>query len=110
MKDYNINPKEIKGYNIEAKTHSAVATAIAMKKADIGLGIRTVAEQYNLAFIPLANEHYDFLIRKERFNDEDVQNFIKALKLPNYHLKSQITVEKLYGRIKINYLNYCPQN
>ncbi|XRO77366.1 molybdopterin biosynthesis protein [Methanocaldococcus sp. 10A] len=80
LKENRINPKEIKGYNIEAKTHSAVATAIAMKKADIGLGIKTVAEQYNLAFIPLANEHYDFLIRKDRFNDEDVQKFIDALK------------------------------
>ena len=80
LKDNNLNPNKIKGYNIEAKTHSAVATAIAMKKADIGLGIKTVAEQYNLGFIPLANEHYDFLIRKERFNDEDVQTFIDALK------------------------------
>jgi putative molybdopterin biosynthesis protein len=80
LKDNNLNPNKINGYNIEAKTHSAVATAIAMKKADIGLGIKTVAEQYSLGFIPLSNEHYDFLIRKERFNDEDVQKFIDALK------------------------------
>lgn len=80
LKDNKINPREIKGYNIEAKTHSAVATAVAMGKADIGLGIKNVAEQYNLAFIPLADEHYDFLVRKERFNDEDVQKFIKTLK------------------------------
>ncbi|CAB3289758.1 Molybdenum cofactor synthesis domain protein [Methanocaldococcus lauensis] len=80
LKENKINPKEIKGYNIEAKTHSAVATAVAMKKADIGLGIKTVAEQYGLGFIKLADEHYDFLIRKERFNDEDVKKFIEGLK------------------------------
>ncbi len=81
LKDYKLSPNKIKGYEIEAKTHSAVATAIVMKKADIGLGIKTVADQYGLGFIPLADEYYDFLIRKDRFNDEDVQTFIKTLKI-----------------------------
>ncbi|AEF97252.1 molybdopterin biosynthesis protein [Methanotorris igneus] len=80
LKEHGINKDEIDGYGIEAKTHSAVAVSIVMGKADIGMGIRTVAEQYGLRFIPIAEEHYDFLIRKEKLDDEDVKKFIETLK------------------------------
>ncbi|WP_423793298.1 molybdopterin biosynthesis protein [Methanocaldococcus indicus] len=80
LKEHNIDKNRINGYNIESKTHSAVARAIAMKKADIGLGIKNVAEQYNLKFIKLADEYYDFLINKDSFENRDVQRFIETLK------------------------------
>ncbi|WP_457612359.1 molybdopterin biosynthesis protein [Methanocaldococcus sp.] len=80
LRDNKIDAKKIKGYNIEAKTHSAVATAVAMGKADIGLCIKPLAEKYNLKFIPLAYEHYDFLIKKDSLKNEEVKRFIETLK------------------------------
>jgi len=38
----------IKGYRLEARTHTAVALAIAQGKADVGLGIECMAKLYDL--------------------------------------------------------------
>ncbi len=69
----------IKGYNIEAKTHTSVAVAIASGKADVGVGIKSVASQYGLHFIPLRSEEYDFLIRKDRMEKPAVKDFLECL-------------------------------
>ncbi len=72
--------KNIKGYEIEAKSHSAVAAAVALGRADVGVAIKTVAVQYDLDFIPLREEKYDFAIPKTKFNKEAVQKFIETLR------------------------------
>ncbi|MEM2137027.1 MAG: substrate-binding domain-containing protein, partial [Candidatus Methanomethylicia archaeon] len=71
---------KVKGYYIEAKTHSSIASAIRFSKADVGVGIRTVAIQYDLEFIPIREEKYDFLIKKDSLKKEAVKEFIKILK------------------------------
>ncbi|RLE62725.1 MAG: molybdopterin biosynthesis protein [Thermoprotei archaeon] len=54
----------IRGYNVEVSTHESIALAIVEGKADVGVGIRYVAEKYNLDFTRIKYENYDFLIRK----------------------------------------------
>ncbi|MEM2897003.1 MAG: molybdopterin biosynthesis protein, partial [Candidatus Bathyarchaeia archaeon] len=72
--------KSIKGYDFEAKSHSAIASAILNRKADVGVGIKTVALRNGLDFVPITNEHYDFVIHKSRLNKKSVQVFLIALK------------------------------
>ncbi len=69
----------IPGYDVEAKTHSAVASAILMGKADVGLGIKTVADQNGLDFIPLRDEEYDFVLPKGRMGKPSVRAFLEVL-------------------------------
>ncbi len=69
----------IPGYDVEAKTHSAVASAILTGKADAGLGIRTVADQNGLGFIPLRDEEYDFVLQKGRMDKPAVKAFLEVL-------------------------------
>ncbi|MCD6420952.1 MAG: molybdopterin biosynthesis protein [Thaumarchaeota archaeon] len=74
------NPeKEIKGYSYQAKTHTAVAAAVAQGRADVGVAVGYVAEIYRLEFIPLAEEHYDLAIRKDRLYKESMKRLLKAL-------------------------------
>jgi putative molybdopterin biosynthesis protein len=70
----------ITGYRIEAKSHTAVAVAVLHGKADVGLGIRPVAERYGLGFLPVADEQFDFLVRKDRVNKPIVQAFLETLR------------------------------
>ncbi|MFH0748666.1 MAG: molybdopterin biosynthesis protein [Candidatus Bathyarchaeota archaeon] len=70
----------IKGYQAEAKSHSAVAVAVLQGKADVGLAIRAVAELYGLDFIPIAAEQYDFLIQKSSLLKPAVKSFLEVLK------------------------------
>jgi len=70
----------IKGYNAEAKSHASVAAAVALGKADVGIGIKAVAEQYKLEFIQVADEQYDFVVNAERLGKPVVKTFLEVLR------------------------------
>ncbi|MCL4437135.1 MAG: molybdopterin biosynthesis protein [Thaumarchaeota archaeon] len=72
--------RRIQGYDVEAKSHSAVAAAVAQRRADVGLGIRTVAYFYGLDFIPVADEMYDFLIPVSSSSKDVVKRFLEVLR------------------------------
>jgi putative molybdopterin biosynthesis protein len=72
--------REIRGYTSEAKSHSAVAAAVAHGRADIGVGIRTVAEPYELDFVKISDESFDFLLSRDRLEKPSVQSFLNALR------------------------------
>lgn len=67
------------GYAVQPKSHNAVAAAIGQGRADWGVTIETVARQYGLGFLPLQEEHYDFMIPKSRLERPAVQRFIALL-------------------------------
>jgi putative molybdopterin biosynthesis protein len=68
------------GYANQPKSHNAVAAAIAQKRADWGVAIEPVAKLYGLGFLPLAPEHYDFLVVESRRARPAVQAFLDALR------------------------------
>jgi putative molybdopterin biosynthesis protein len=63
------------GYWSQPKSHNAVAVAVAQGRADWGVTIETVARQYSLGFIPIQDEHYDFVVPRARLDRAAVQNF-----------------------------------
>lgn len=61
LKQLSIAGRNIVGYEKEVGSHMAVAATIAAGAADVGLGIRAVAEMMDLDFIPVAQEQYDLI-------------------------------------------------
>lgn len=70
------------GYAHQMKSHNAVALAVAQGRADWGVAIATVARQYELGFLPLQPEHYDFVVPKARLSRPAVRRFIALLAEP----------------------------
>src|SRR5574338_59611 len=70
------------GYAVQAKSHNAVAAAIAQGRADWGMTIAPVARDYGLGFLPLKEEHYDFAIPRSRLERPAVRRFIALLQEP----------------------------
>ena len=68
------------GYANQPRSHNAVAAAIAQNRADWGVAIEPVARMYGLAFLPIAPEHYDFLLVEARRERPAVQAFLAALR------------------------------
>jgi putative molybdopterin biosynthesis protein len=68
------------GYANQPRSHNAVAAAIAQARADWGVAIEPVARMYGLGFLPLAPEHYDFLVVESRRQRPAVQAFLAALR------------------------------
>ena len=70
------------GYGVQTKSHNAVAAAIAQGRADWGVAIDTVVQQYDLGFIPMQEEQYDFVIPKSRLLRPAVKQFQALLAEP----------------------------
>jgi putative molybdopterin biosynthesis protein len=63
------------GHLTEAKSHNAVAAAVAQGRADWGVAIATVAADAGLGFLPLQDEHYDFVVPRSRWDRPAVRAF-----------------------------------
>ena len=74
-----INPARIMGYNDEVFTHLEVGLAVLKNAADAGLGIKAVASQLGLEFLPLCKERYDLAILADYLTLNQVQDFLKIL-------------------------------
>ena len=70
------------GYPVQAKSHSAVAAAVAQGRADWGVAIEWVARRLKLGFLPLEEERYDFVIPKRRLDRPAVAAFRALLAEP----------------------------
>ena len=77
------------GYGTQTKSHNAVAVSIAQRRADWGIAIDTVARQYGLAFIPLQEERYDFVVPTARLERPAVRAFRALLDDPE--VRSELT-------------------
>ena len=65
LKKSGIASKQVKGYDHEVGSHLEVAHLIRDGLADVGVGVESVARHFGLVFIPLRDEHYDLILRKD---------------------------------------------
>ena len=83
LKDRGIEAKPeniIIGYRESVNTHLEVASTVAEGKADVGICIAPCAEYFNLNFIPVKWENFDFIIRSEDLEKPIIRKFIEVLK------------------------------
>ncbi len=59
-----INQDQVKGYGTIVASHFDVARAIASRQADVGIGIRSAAQLFELDFVPLQAARYDLVVPK----------------------------------------------
>lgn len=65
LMEEGIEPAEVNGYLHEEFTHSAVANAILAGKADVGLGVKNIALENGLGFVPLKDEIFFIAVHQE---------------------------------------------
>lgn len=70
------------GFSYEAKSHHAVAAAVAQGRADWGIAIESVAAAQGLRFRAYRAEAYDFVIPTARRSRPAVQAFLRVLRDP----------------------------
>jgi putative molybdopterin biosynthesis protein len=70
------------GYAVEARSHNAVAAALQQGRADWGVLIAPAAAAYGLAFLPLSEEQFDFVIPDHRRDRPAVAAFRELLATP----------------------------
>jgi putative molybdopterin biosynthesis protein len=79
-----IEPSRIDGYLHEVNGPQAVAAAIRNGFADAGVCTSSVAETYDLQFVPIANEDYELAVKREMLDDPRICTLISLIKSPAY--------------------------
>jgi molybdate-binding protein len=75
-----IDPRAIKGYENEEFTHSAIAMSILAKKADVGMGVKSVAIENGLDFILLKDEIFFLAMGEELSANKDLARLIRKIR------------------------------
>lgn len=80
--DELLGDKRPAGYGVQPRSHNAVAAAVAQGRADWGIAIEGVAAEYDLGFLPLQEEHYDFVVPHSREQRPVIQRLLTLLRDP----------------------------
>ena len=76
-----LDAREIKGYEREMRSHLTMAAAIAEGEADLAIGTERISRQIEgLDFIPLLEERFDLVVRRELLESEAGEKLLAILR------------------------------
>jgi putative molybdopterin biosynthesis protein len=67
---------------VQPQNHDAVAAAVLEGRADWGVTLDIIARHADLGFLPVQEEHHDFVVQKSRTNRPGVPAFKRVLHEP----------------------------
>ena len=80
LKKLGLSASELQGYDRIMRSHLTMAAAIASGEADIAIGTERVSRQVdNLDFIPLLEERFDLVIKKDAMDCEPIKKLLEIL-------------------------------
>ncbi len=81
----DLDPRQIKGYEREMKSHLTMAAAIADGEADLAIGTERISRQIDgLDFIPLLEERYDLVLRRDAMEAPAAETILATLRSPAF--------------------------
>jgi molybdate transport repressor ModE-like protein len=80
LMEEGVDPLEINGYLAEEFTHTAVANAILAGKADVGLGVKNIALENNLGFVPIKEEIFFIAMHQEMAKQSESAKLIRKIR------------------------------
>ncbi|MBM7653941.1 molybdopterin biosynthesis protein [Neobacillus cucumis] len=93
LDEAGLTAEEITGYDREMFSHLAVAAEVNGDAHCAGLGIYPAAKALGLDFIPIADEEYDLVMKREFYESDSGQQLVEIIHSPAF--KKQ--VEKIGG-------------
>jgi putative molybdopterin biosynthesis protein len=79
FKKIGISPNNLNVLQPDAATHAEVAEAVNLGFASTGIGVQTVAQNFDLDFVPIFTEEYDLVMPLETFNSPRFQPVVETL-------------------------------
>lgn len=85
LKKLQIPASAVKGYDRIMQSHLTMAAAIAAGEADLAIGTERISRQMeDIDFIPLLEERFDLVIKKELLETAPIQKLLQILKHPAF--------------------------
>ncbi|HWJ02482.1 MAG TPA: substrate-binding domain-containing protein [Verrucomicrobiae bacterium] len=91
LRNAQVSPGSIQGYELEEETHSGVACRVANGQANAGIGVQAAALRMGLDFIPLFSEKYDLVCLEKTYLSPAYQQLISVLNSPAFKEAVQST-------------------
>lgn len=88
MTNSGLKPNEVV-WAEQAGTESDVAIAILEGKADVALGLRSMAQQLRLGFVPLLRERFDLLVDRAAWFDAPLQRLWRFCQSEAFRVKAR---------------------
>lgn len=79
LKKHDIDVNQIIGYQREMTTHTSAAAAVESHSADAAVGVYSAAKHFELHFISIGYEAYDFAIPQKYLHTKMINKFIDCL-------------------------------
>jgi putative molybdopterin biosynthesis protein len=95
LASHHLSPSRIRGYDNEAATPGAVAAAIRAGQADAGICSEGLATSHGLRFLPVAQEQYELVIRREMLSDPKMVTLVALVQSPAF--KANLDRTGAYG-------------
>ncbi len=80
LKQLEIAPGRINGYNTEVNTHTDVAIAVLSGSADTGIAILSAAKMLGLEFIHLTKERFDLVLPRQSLSTAPVNTLLEVIR------------------------------
>ncbi|MEH7095919.1 molybdopterin biosynthesis protein [Neobacillus vireti] len=93
LEEAGLSAEEITGYDREMFSHLAVAAEVKGDERGAGLGIYPAAKAMGLDFIPVADEEYDLVMKREFYESDSGRQLIDIIQSPAFREQ----VEKIGG-------------
>ena len=90
LKAAGIPSDKIAGYDRVAYGHLAVAYMVLRGEADCCIATRSAAQTFQLDFVPLQSERYDFVMRRQTMETPVVQTFLDVLQRATLRRKLEV--------------------
>ena len=85
-----IAAEQVRGYERQEPTHTAVAMAVSEGTADCGLGVLAAARALGLEFVPLFHERFDLVIPVEHYESALLQPLLAVLRRQDKEFVQQV--------------------
>jgi len=72
-----------------ARNETEVAMAVVDGRADVGLGVASVARQFRLEYLPIARERYDLLVWRQSWFEPALQALANFIRRPLFKRKAE---------------------
>jgi molybdopterin molybdotransferase/putative molybdopterin biosynthesis protein len=84
LADVGLAPAAVRGYGDEVHGHDAVARAVALGAADVGLTTQAAAAAHGLAFRQLSEESFNLVITTGEADRPEVQGLLATARTPAF--------------------------
>jgi putative molybdopterin biosynthesis protein len=88
LAEQNIAKSQLQGYRKTEPSHQAAALSVSQGFADAALGIEAAAKAQGLGFVPLLQERYVLVCRKDALDEPAVQALLKLLRTAAWQQKA----------------------